>query len=131
MLHSHGLTVLIVDDDQSRASHTTHLVRMLGSMPLVAATRETAERLVDGADVILVDDDAFHGQGALIATAARALPHLYRCLMTSGSRFADRRGVADYIVAKPFTAVTLGDVLAAASKKRQLRDVAKQPAMHT
>lgn len=121
MLHSHNLTVLIVDDDDVRATHVAHLVRVLGSVPLIASKLDVAARLLRDADVLIADDDAFLGRGAAICSTARGMPNVYRCITASWGRFADIRGIADYIIAKPFTAVALGDVLAAASEKRRRR----------
>ena len=129
MLHSHNLTVLIVDDDDVRATHVAHLVRVLGSVPLIASTLDVGARLLLDADVLIADDDAFLGQGASICQAARGLPQVYRCVTASWGRFADVRGLADYVIAKPFTAVALGDVLGAASDKRRKRSSASNAAL--
>jgi CheY-like chemotaxis protein len=129
MLHSHNLTVLIVDDDDVRATHVAHLVRVLGSVPLIASKLEVGARLMRDCDVLIADDDAFGGRGATVSQAARALPHVYRCVTASWARFSDVRGVAEYVIAKPFTAVALGDVLSAASDKRRRRSSASPMAL--
>lgn len=121
MLHSHNLTVLIVDDDDVRATHVAHLVRVLGSMPLIASKLDVGARLVRDCDVVIADDDAFNGRGTSVAHAARPFPHVYRCVTAGWARFSEVRGAADYVIAKPFTAVALGDVLSAASDKRRRR----------
>lgn len=121
MLHCHNLTVLIVDDDDVRATHVAHLVRVLGSVPLIASRLDVGVRLLADADVLIVDDDAFLGKGASVCQAARELPRVYRCVTASWGRFADVRGMAEYVIAKPFTAVALGDVLGAANDKRRKR----------
>ena len=130
MLHSHNLSVLIVDDDDVRATHVAHLVRVLGSTPVIVSKLEAAASLVADFDVMIADDDAVGGNGRTLAqAAARSAPHVYRCITAQWSSFADVRGAADYVIAKPFTAVALGDVLSAASDKRRRRSSASRLAV--
>jgi DNA-binding response OmpR family regulator len=117
MLHAQNLTVLIVDDDDVRATHVAHLVRVLGSVPLIARKLDVGARLVRDCDVVIADDDAFGRSGASVCQTAGI--HVYRCVTASGARFGALRGVADYVIAKPFTAMALGDVLSAAHSKRR------------
>ena len=55
---------------------------------------------------------------------------IHRCVTASWSRFADVRGIADYVIAKPFSAVALGDVLGAASAKRRKASSANEALAH-
>lgn len=117
MLPSHGLMVLIVDDDSQRANATAQLVRLLGSIPLIASSEPVAAQALPHIDVAIVRDGALGGRALQVLQAARTFPGVFRVLSTA--RDVPEQRLADWTVREPFTAIALGDMLARAHTRRQ------------
>lgn len=110
--------VLIVDENSARATATARLVRMLGSIPVIASREPVAARLLPDVDVVLA---AASPLAPKVLGAARAFRRVLRCLVGFASEhdFEPQRGFADVVVRAPFTAVALGDVLSKGAARRQ------------
>src|SRR3954467_9648246 len=109
-----ALVVLIVDDDAARADALARVVRLHGAVPIVSDRLDPSIEH----DVLVVDDDAFDGQGAEITRfAARIGPWMFRCRPARWQPFAAVRDAADWVLVKPLTTSSLADVLHAAHSR--------------
>lgn len=111
--------VLIVDEDSKRATATAQLVRVLGSVPVIATSEPVAARMLRDVDVVIAASSPLAPK---VLTAARAHRKVLRCLVHAGDAFAQheqQRGLADIALKAPFTPVALGDVLAKAHARRR------------
>lgn len=110
--------VLIVDDDTRRANATAQLVRMLGSVPVIASTEPVAAKALPNVDVVIGSPEALGGRAANVLYAAGKLRGVFRVLL-SAHDVIQQRGMADWMVHEPFTAIALGDLLAKAHAHRR------------
>lgn len=111
--------VLIVDEDSKRATATAQLVRVLGSVPVIASSEPVAGRLLRDVDVVIANASALAPK---VLMAARAFRKVLRVLVCGGdalSAHEQQRGLADVLVRAPFTPEALGDVLARAHTRRR------------
>ena len=128
MLSFSGLLVLIVDDNSKRATATAQLVRVLGSIPVIAATEPVAAKALPNVDLVIACAEALGGRAINVLHAARAHRRILRVLSTSRD-LVSQRGVADLLVREPFTVVALGDLLAKAhARQRATNASAPSPA---
>ncbi len=120
MLASHGPRVLVIDSDPGRARELGVFLRLSGCEVAHAADVVQGAELFARADVAVLDDDAFGRAGtSLFSRLGRVAPGVFRCVACRWSRFADVRGCADYVLAKPYTSAVLADALVASRSLRR------------
>lgn len=111
--------VLIVDEDSKRATATAQLVRVLGSVPVIASSEPVAARMLKDVDVVIAHASALAPK---VLMAARAFRKVLRVIVHAGdalSMHEQQRGLAEVVLQSPFTPVALGDVLARAHTRRR------------
>jgi hypothetical protein len=111
--------VLIVDEDSKRATATAQLVRVLGSVPVIASSEPVAARLLRDVDVVIAHASPLAPK---VLMAARAFRKVLRVLVHAADALSlheQQRGLAEVALKSPFTPVALGDVLARAHARRR------------